>query len=66
MLRFQEKHTYKRYVYSLPILMVLGVLIFFAARATWSVFEKQLETLHNVREARTKLEELKKQEQFLR
>ena len=66
MLRFQEKHSYKRYLYTLPVFIVLAVLLAFAGRATWGVFQKQVETLQNVREARAKLEELKEQEQFLR
>lgn len=66
MLRFHQKKTFWRIVYSKGFIFLCVVAVLFGVRATWRVYQKAFEARANVREAQALLEELQERERFLR
>ena len=64
MLRFQEKKTFRRYLYSRVFLSILGVLILFLAHAVYGVYRKAQSAGVFLQEAETTLEEMNKREKY--
>lgn len=66
MLRFYQKKTFRRILYSKAALAALALLFLFGLKATWGIYEKEQEAQANAQEAQQTLAELKEREQFLR
>jgi len=66
MLRFHQKKTFRRVLYSKGAVVVLGIALLFGFRATWGVYQKEREARANVVDAREELTELQDRERFLR
>ncbi len=65
MREFQEKHKYKRILYSKWMVVLLAILIVFFAKATYGVHQKQVESRANSLQAIAELQKLQDREQLL-
>lgn len=65
MREFQEKHKYKKILYSKGMIIVLVILIVFFARATWGVYKKEKESSANAYRATQELKRLSDREALL-
>ena len=66
MLRFYQKKTFRRVLYSKGIFAALILAALFGLKATWGIHQKDLEARANAEEAQVTLAELKSREAFLR
>ncbi len=64
MLRFDEKRTFRRYLYSRPSLAILGILILFVSHAVYGVYGKAQSAGAFLSEAEDKLAAMKKREAY--
>ena len=66
MLRFYQKKTFRRVLYSKGAFIALALIFFWGLKATWGIYQKEVEARAHAQEARTILAQLKGREQFLR
>lgn len=64
MLRFQEKKTFKRYLYSRISLCILGILILFAGHAVYGVYTKAQSANAFLADAKKKLGDMQEREKY--
>ncbi len=64
MLRFQEKKTMKRYLYSRASLVIFGIILLVVTHAVYGVYRKAQSAGAFLGEAEVKLEEMKKREKY--
>ncbi|TSC62138.1 MAG: Uncharacterized protein G01um101448_579 [Parcubacteria group bacterium Gr01-1014_48] len=64
MLRFQEKKTFKRYLYSQVSLWILGIFILFVCNAVYGVYKKAQSANAFLAEAQKNLRAMQDQEKY--
>ena len=65
MLEYQQKRKIKKRFYSRTVLIGLFIIALLFAKATWSVYQKKLESERNEKKAAAELADLEKRQQGL-
>ena len=64
MLRFSEKKTFKRYLYSRGVLVLLAILILFTTHAVYGVYKKAQSAALYLAESEKSLAEMEEREKY--
>ncbi|MDD5068415.1 MAG: septum formation initiator family protein [Candidatus Pacebacteria bacterium] len=65
MLPLEEKRKFRRILYSKTTLFILCLAVFFVARATWGVYQKEKESSQNLAITERRFDELNKRNDYL-